>query len=194
MSKKINQSLEIIGISPEFQAIQLEISSWEQSISFEKRKLIIVATLNNIVINENFEIFSYLISNKGVVLVLKNDEGKINVFVELFKEKFLFYLKRNSSVLGGIKMEKLPLNKENYFLCTKINDTFFLAKILSGEQDDRRYNNPYFFKLKKEIQNTPYSSLIDYKGGIGPVIVNLDKSWIAYTEFSSYKTKNPQQG
>lgn len=160
------------------QLFKLVYKNWHHHIPNEFRKIMIADSLNkSIEIQKHniqkLKIHGYLIMESNMILYVEEIGEHTEVweqFHDCFNATFKACLEekeQNGEMInvdygGGIA---------SFFLMQKLYDKN-LVLLLTGRKVNKAYHDPNLLRWKALLKQTKYCSIIDYSGGISPVMVN----------------------
>lgn len=155
------------------QLFKLVYKEWHHHIPNELLKIMIADSLNKAIDIHKLKIHGYLIMESNMILYVEEIEKHTVVlehFYDFFNSTLKAYLEekeQNGEMInvdygGGIA---------SFFLIQKLYDKN-LELLLTGRKVNKTYHDPNLIRLKILLKQTKYCSIIDYSGGISPVMVN----------------------
>lgn len=182
MAKRIKYNISQIQVpGPELLSFTLKTGSWKKMFRPEYYKTLIAEALNDTVYKGEFSnsIVGYLISEKRLCLVLYIHQRKVRRMLDKF------YANLNQQIMNGIEAlnskererfgaeitsyEQMP---EVLFSEYKLRNNA-LVKLLTGRRVYGPDPDGNVQRLKNRLRNYQFSSIVDYKGGESPVLVNV---------------------
>ncbi len=164
---------------PEFQMLLFRKRKWTTEIDEDIRMMILARALNMGIESDLFQIYGYLLTEKTLVFILRNDEDVaknfIHEFYRMLRLELEFYRQSEANRLCINDIEEVGLKElkpKDFYKCRKIIDEV-LFRLLTNRSLESGYTNPVIEALKDKIKEETYCSLIDYLGGEGPVRVSV---------------------
>ncbi len=155
------------------QLFKLVYNNWHHRIPNEFRKIMIAESLNKAVIEKDMNIHGYLIMESKMILYVEliGEQTKLwKQFYDCFNSTFKAYLYEKEQN-GEITNVDFGGGIASFFLTQKLYDKD-LELVLTGRKVIKPYHNPNFLKLKAILKQTRYCSILDYSGGISPVLIH----------------------
>ena len=155
------------------QLFKLVYKNWHHHIPNEFRKIMIAEYLNKAVIDENINIHGYLIMEYKMILLVEKSitfPSNLEWFPDFFNATFKAYLDEKEQY-GEMTNVDFGGGMASFFLTQKLYDKD-IEFVLTGRKVIKPYHDPSFLKLKAISKQTKYCSILDYSGGISPVMVN----------------------
>ena len=168
---------EKVGKKPRFQTIMLVKEEWKKMVPYDFRKIIIARALNEGVREKGFEIIGYLITERRLVLILKNHQTQIKKMIKEFYKLFVEELKKYLKGVDDLKYHFLLGDEsdsetgKHLFKRYRLFDET-LERLLTGRAVNEHYYDPHVARLEHIIQHYNYCSALDYSCGISPVLVD----------------------
>jgi len=169
--KQADNGSEAIENKRSQHAITLTMANWRERFTPEQRKIIITEALNDCTYNHGLNITGYLINNTRLHLVLKLNHADIARMLNLFYDSVKRELNKHRGKIERNDDEFTYAGKHLFIRHDTVND--YLVKLITGKKVDLGYYDPQLARLKDNINNSAFCSVIDYSGAIGPVIVKM---------------------
>lgn len=147
-----------------FYAFKIRLTDWRFLLTKMQLKAMLAATLNNWVTRRCASIAAYLITNRSVYLLMamrKNRPGKA------LQELAISFMQELATQYPHIVMENEPGHQ--YLRFTRLQDRRILKLLVTCPKPGMVKTE--LLRWQQKLKNAPYSSVIDYLGGTGPVIV-----------------------
>ncbi len=151
--------------------LRLNFADWVKDVPEDKLLVLVSVALNHCVYNHKIKIKGYLITRTTLYLVMTPYEESLKHALDFFSEQIHLrvdaYLKNKDEedVLQKTSIEN------TVFIKHQLQD-YDLIKIITGKDVKLPYHSPRIAYLKKITHNYKYCSVSDYKGVLGPVIVD----------------------
>ena len=150
----------------------LVMNAWQHEIPQEQRNIIIAEALNRCVIDLDFFILGYLITNRRVFLIGSSETRPFQKILQHFYKQ----------VALGIIAYKNRMRQYNneYILAPEATQKLFkefpfyndhIRQLITGKEVELPYYDPHLARLKNYIYHSNYCSASDYHGKKSPVIV-----------------------
>jgi hypothetical protein len=139
-------------------------------VDAREQKVMVAAVLNELVHRKKLIIHGYLINVSEIYLVPGCHKRDIHAVQKWVTDALTRVL--DDQVTDEIILvdEELIKPFPPMLTCSVIDDPV-VYKLLTGGKLKMPFSDYYYVRLQKQIQSEEFSSAIDYRGGISPVIV-----------------------
>ncbi len=151
----------------------LVMKSWIRDVQQDKRNILIAEALNYCVYHDFFKIKGYLITEKRLCLIVTTAYTTLQKALEVFAvelDKKIYVTEHHKEV----KLIDTSYIFQKLFFSVPLYNPYII-KLITGKQIRLPYYEPNVVKLEKMIHDYNYCSAIDYRGAVGPVVVEIDK-------------------
>ena len=153
--------------------IMIIMGAWRKELPVEQGNVIIAEALNYCVHHKDIKIKGYLITRRRLFLIAKKEKHSWDHILKVFSDQVTWGIYAYEKLKRGCGNDEEPdwvLPKKPFKSCPFNNP--YIAKLLTGKQIHLAYYNPHIVRLEDQINNYNFCSIIDYKGGKSPVIVD----------------------
>lgn len=151
----------------------LVMNDWRYEIPHEQRNIIIANALNNCVVDKDFNIYGYLITNKRVFLIGSSEITPFNEVLSYFYNKVNLGILAYKKIINSYETKTLLKDVIHHELFIKYpfyND--HIRSLITGKKVKLPYYDPNLARLKNYIHYHNYCSALDYAGGKSPVKID----------------------
>ena len=183
MAKKVNNHIPQLVNTDKSKTLSVHtvfliIGPWRKLFKADEIRIIIAEALNYCVCFEKMNIAGYLVTDRRVCLVLEIDKTEPDYVLHLFYEKVKKEIKHRLEKKKYFEHYTDKTEEAEYlkFLFTRYKPgDDFLVRLITGRKVELPYYNAHLERLKEKIHDYDFCSVIDYSGGVGPVMVKLIK-------------------
>lgn len=147
-----------------FYAFKMRITEWRYALPKMQLKGLLAATLNNWVTRRCASIAAYLITDRSVYLLVAIRRSKPG---KAIRELATSFIQELTSRQLGLAIANQP--DYRYFYLTRMQDLRILKLLVTCPKTG--IADAWLRRWQQKLRNANYSSVIDYLGGTGPVIV-----------------------
>lgn len=147
-----------------FYAFKLVLTDWRYELPGNTRNMLLAVVLNNWVRRRCASIAAYLITNRSVYLLIAVRHKKL---VYALRELLVSLVHELSEHYRYITSEKR--HDYQYGYLARLHDRRLLKLLVTCNKTG--IIDPTLRRWQHKLNNAHYSSVIDYQGGTGPVII-----------------------
>lgn len=158
--------------------VVLHFKSWIKDVPEDKIVVFVAIALNYCVSKKEMSIKGYFITKSNLYLVIRLDKYSLKEMLTVLSEQIALcvYTHLNDSQKGE---EEFSSPENQYAMFTKhVLRDHNLIDIITGKDVALPYHSPRLAYLKTITHHCKYCSVSDYRGVLGPVIVNTQRQEI----------------
>lgn len=145
-------------------------------VDTREQKMMVAAILNQLVHNRKLVIHGYLINSAEIYLVPACHKRDIYTVQKLVTEALKTVLEIDKIAGEAILADEELIGLFPSMLTCFVLEDPLVYSLLTGGKLKMPFSDYYYVKLQKQVQSEEFSSAIDYRGGISPVVVTC-KDW-----------------
>lgn len=157
----------------------LIMGAWQNSFTEAQNNIIIAEALNHCICNEGLKLTGYLIAQKRVFLVIKLHKSDLSKKMLMFHHALLNEIRKQLTFLCSLLPDmtqppRFELDLKKIFKQYLLKDQS-LIQLITGHRVELPYYDPQLERLKNQVYNNPFCSVIDYSGAKGPVLIKINR-------------------
>ncbi|WP_299683506.1 hypothetical protein [uncultured Dokdonia sp.] len=151
----------------------LHFGDWTKEVPENELLICISIALNHCVCDKKIKIKGYLITATTLYLVMTSYKDSLKLALEFLSEQITLSVDAHLKHIQHANGNKIfnSSNQNKMFTMHQLQD-YDLIKLITGKDVKLSYHNPRIAYFKKITHTYKYCSVSDYKGVLGPVIVD----------------------